>query len=87
MKMEDNKRQNKLWLKFKIVSNNGEVMYHEMKISASLYRNIVRSAKIESLTTSVNNEIEKKIYSELLAYTAILTQISLRDNSFNLIKE
>lgn len=76
--MEGNKPITHVWLKYRIIKDDGEELFHEMKVSLEVYKTISRDTKIKSLTTHDNDEITKDIYLALLAYAATLKQISLR---------
>lgn len=67
-----------LWLKYKIVTRDGEIIYNEMKIPLNVYRRIARNVKLSCLDSMRNTNITKEIYLELIAYTTDLEQIFLK---------
>lgn len=76
--METVKGNNHLWLKYKIVTPDGEIIIHQIKVSYVLYKTVVRNVKIIALDSPSNNEINKEIFLELLAYSSTLSQIFLK---------
>ena len=78
MAMEAVKGNSHLWLKFKIVTPENEIIIHQIKVSNQIYKTIVRNVKIIALDSPSNDEINKEIFLELLAYSSTLSQIFLK---------
>ena len=69
-----------MWVKFKIVTADGEIIYNELKVPVHVYKKIVREIGLASLTEQTNDEWSKSIYLELQRYSSKLHQIYLGFN-------
>lgn len=79
--MDSFKHETYLWLKYKIISRDGDLIYNHIRVPTEVYRRIARQVKITSLSAERNVEIAREIYLELIAYSIDLSLITLKFNT------
>jgi hypothetical protein len=67
-----------LWVTFRVKLKDDSIVFHRIKMPHRMYRSLVRSVKISSLTSPSNEKITRELFREILIQSLDFEDIAMR---------
>lgn len=67
-----------LWVTFKVQLTDDTIVYHKIKMTYLMYKSLLRTVKISSLTSSSNRKISGDLFREILIQSLDFKDIAMR---------